>query len=357
MSLKYADSFDGYVTADMTDSWEVVNTVGQTIEAGTGRFGTNCLRQNGGGGFVGKLLNTAQATFTMGAAFQALAEYNPSLVTAIFQLFIGTPSGSGLQAICQLALNKNFTLSMQRLNPTSEAVVETLGTTTFVLRANLYYYIEWQVTIGPASGGVTGAYEVRVNEETVLSGVNVNTDGVGARQANQVRLKTLSRDCRWDDFYICDTAGGQFNGFQGDVHIEAKLANAAGSNTEMTPVAAAGGSPENWDMVNEAAPDDENTYVSGVSPNQDTYNFQDTAIPYSNIRAVQIRMNVRGDPANATPIIRGVVRDGVTDYSGTNTISTINTYLYRYDIFETHPAGGAWTRAQVDADQFGIEVV
>ena len=94
MSLKYADSFDGYVTADMADSWEVVNTIGQTIEAGTGRFGTNCLRQNGGGGFVGKLLNSAQQVFTMGAAFQALAEYNPSLVTAIFLLFNGTPSGS-----------------------------------------------------------------------------------------------------------------------------------------------------------------------------------------------------------------------------------------------------------------------
>lgn len=351
MSLLYADSFDGYVTADLLDNFDFVS--GPVIQAATGRFGTNCLKINDSQ-HVAKQFNPAKQTFIVGAAFR-IDSSDPEGLAKLIRIRHAPDNTTGvLTEVCQVRLNPNQTLSFVRGDGTA-----TLGTTTFVTHSDVYYYLELKVTISTT----VGSYEIRLNEATVLSGSGVNTDGTGKGYANQVRLEGggAVRDCLWDDFYVCDSLGANNNDFLGDVHIEATLANAAGSNTQMNPVQAAPGTPVNWQEIDDAAPDDENTYVSGTaSAQKDTYNFTNTAIPYSNIKAVLIKINARGGDADGTPIVRGVVRETGVDYSGTNTLSVpgVAAYKYRQDIFEVNPNGSAaWTRAQVDAAEFGIEVV
>ena len=355
-ALLHCDGFDGY-NADLNDIYEHV--LSESFVTTGGRFGTRCYQIALSSTGIGKDIPDSTTIIT-GVAMQ----HRPTEITDYGNIIFTirrTPFSSGANIVASLLLNSDLSISMIRGSVTSGTV---LGTSTFRLTPLFqFFYIEWKVEIGSS-----GSYEVRVNERTWLSANGVNTDGAGGGRANRVYLAggdvavvTSIVRTYYDDWYICDTTGTTNNDFLGDVHVSTHLANAAGSNTQFTPVAAAGGSPPNFEMIDDTpTPDDENTYNSGTASGQkDTYNFANTSIPFSDIKAVQVRHNERGGDADGTPIIRAVVRDGGVDYSGTNTISTINEYKYRTDIFESNPAtpGTAWTRTQVNDDEFGVEVV
>ena len=146
-----------------------------------------------------------QATWIVGAAYRAEALGAASAVP-IFTVLDGVT----IQAL--LVLNPNGTLSVCR---TTAATV--LGTSTYALAPNVWYSVEWRVTVGNAAATV-----VRVNEVEVVNLPSVDTQNTANAYANVVRLgqNVTGHLAAVDDVYILDTTGGVNDAFLGDVRVE-----------------------------------------------------------------------------------------------------------------------------------------
>jgi hypothetical protein len=88
---------------------------------------------------------------------------------------------------------------------------------------------------------------------------------------------------------------------------------------------------------------------------KDTYGFADMVRNPASVFGVQINLNVKKDDAGFRQV-KDVVRSGGADFAGTaQAVST--SYGYKSAIRETNPATGApWTKAGVNAAEFGMEV-
>lgn len=155
MSLRFMESFDHHVTADLTEKWTTV-TGSPTISAGNGRRSTACLRTTTQGWYLTKTLD-AQATWIVGVAFRASAAFAGTAMPIIQLLDAGT-----LQ--CDVRINSDGTISVTR-----NATV--LGTSVFALSTSVWYYIEFKCLISDASG----TYEVRVDGSNKVSGTGADT--------------------------------------------------------------------------------------------------------------------------------------------------------------------------------------
>lgn len=67
----------------------------------------------------------------------------------------------------------------------------------------------------------------------------------------------LGLNASWDDAYLLDTEGSEFDDFLGNVHLEARYPNDAGFYTNWAPTPAG---TSNWANVDENPPDDDDTY-------------------------------------------------------------------------------------------------
>jgi len=354
MALLFMDSFDHYVTADLTEKWSSVVISGtsgalNTINTTGGRRSSGAWRYTPGNdtlnafGYIQKNLPATGATVVCGFAF------NPS----------GASGGSGMPifsvlngatSLTYLRLNSDLTLSVGRGGHSGSPTL--LGTTAAVT-AGAFTYVEIKLLLSATVGTV----DVRFNGVSVLSLTAQNT--AAATTWTNIRLGLLSaavgnsivsgRTYDYDDLYVLDGAGAApLNDLLGDVRVDARRPTAAGAVTGWTPLAGA-----NWDAVNDTTPDDDTTYTSTSTVSAtDTFVTEDAPIVGATIFGVQHCLAMKKADAG-TCTVAPVIRHGTTNYPGAP-ISPGTSYSYGVAIAATNPGTGlAWTEAGFNAAEFG----
>jgi hypothetical protein len=364
MALLFMDSFDHYVTADMTEKWTQFLTAGgdvnPTIVAAAGRRGTFGLRAtqgSGGGRTIARTMTTSDPTCIVGFSFnQSTGNWSDPQQNASFDPAT-TRFGGGSAFLFQMR-QAGTTQVVIRVGATGTLEVyrgsagTLLGATTLVLSVATTYYIELKVVIHPSAGTV----DVRVNGITVLALTGQNTRASASStwdEAVFAHCVTNSANIVWDfdDAYISDGAGAApWNGFLGDCRVDAFVPSAAGAVTQWTPLAGS-----NYQNVDDAAPDDDATYNSTtVVGNIDTFVVPDAASAGATIRGVQVNLSAKKSDAGVCTIAP-VVRHGTTNYPGAD-VAPATTYSNLSGVFQTNPGtSAAWVEADFNAAEFGYK--
>lgn len=372
MALLFMDSFDHYVTADITEKWTqiVAPVVGQDTDPVIGAYGRNstqgmrCAQSNTDGlhhtAPVGVTVAASGATCVAGVAckYGGTASFNTFGVEVNPEESSYDFSNAGSNYIISIRdtnttqvwfrVNTNGTISALRGTAYASTV---LGTTSSSLQVDVWAYVEVKVVIDDTVGTV----EVRINGTPGLTLTGQDTKQSSNAAWNEVRFGYASKSSGTvtidlDDVYICDGSGSLNNDFLGDVTISALYASGAGNTTGWT--ASAG---SNYQCVDEATPNDDTDYVSTSTVDaKDTYAFTDCAAG-ATIKAVQLLSAVRKG-AEGPGKIKHVVRSNSTDYDSAEMGIGGTSYSYCRTVHETDPATGvAWTESGFNGAEFGVK--
>ncbi len=337
MALLFCDSFDYYNTSQTSRKWSSVTFVAGGIDA-VGRNSTSGLRLNGQGGDTNSVTWNFPANKTTIIAGMAV-KFSSTDAQTIFGFY-----DSGTQQV-HLKFNTNGSLAVLR-------GATTLGTSSPGVVPSptaQHNYIEMKATIN----GSTGSAEVCVNEVTVLTITGANTQASANAYANQLILFTslITNHLYIDDVYLCDTSGSTNNTFLGDVRIECIRPSGAGSLTDFAPSAGS-----NYQCVDETTVNDETDYVSSSTVSHaDLYAFGDLSSSVGSVLAVAMNTVDRKDDSGTRTHAHLILVSGVM-VSGT-AFSPTTSYTNHQTVFESVPAGGAWSIGAVNSAEAGHKII
>lgn len=348
MALLYLDSFDYYSSAQLTGSKFPYALSGSapTITA-AGRTGTNCLRMTTGQVGCRRRLTTNYATLIMGVAFKATSfTFRP----AIFNV-----ADLGTTQVTLCADVTTGQLKVYRGNAefgTDLSVTSGLNT----LATNTWYYIEMLVTIH----NTTGAVQVRVNgADWIALTTGLNTRASSNNQINEIGFgrsgsNNSATGVDYDDYYVLDQTGSApTNDFLGDVRVECLFPNGAGNYTQFTP-----STGSNYQNVDDTTANDATDYNSSATAGQkDTYAFTNLTTTGGAVYGVALNSRYQKSEGG-TRTVRGLSRHGGVDGTGPTFTPGAGSWEYRQDLLLTNPStSSAWTPSEVNAAEFGMEVV
>jgi hypothetical protein len=192
-----------------------------------------------------------------------------------------------------LSLKVNTNLSLEVFRDGSTSI---LASSASAIAVTAWTFVEMRALVN----NVTGAYEVKLNESSLISGSSINTaSGTGTDYAvDSIRLiGAATMEPRFDDLVIVDTtvAGSEPITYTGKVTVATLWPSADGALSQFTGV---GTGAANYDRVDETpGKDDDTSYVqSSTVGNRDLYDFDNIPGGYaglSTILAVQTSAAVR----------------------------------------------------------------
>ena len=351
MSLVFVDGFDYYraiggitTTGPFPRKWGNI-TANSSIVAGrhNAAFAQNLALYSGVSGNNLTPPLGDEATWIVGFALRGFDTNTQS--RAIMYFF----DVSTVQ--CALWLDGNQRLTL--LNGISGA---TQATGTTPIRGLTWYHIQIKVTINNTTGSVhvklNGQDEIHTGGGPVTS---LDTQVSANATANKIAL-VAHQEWYFDDLWICNTTtntpGPPNDDFLGDIKVETLFANGVGNSSQWTPLAGS-----NYENVDETATDDDTSYVFSSTPtNVDTYTFANLAQIDAGIKGVAVNLQHRKTTAGSKTI-RPIVRHSGTDYAGT-TVPVFDDYASNTQIYQANPGTSAtWTTGDVDAAEFGAELV
>ena len=215
---------------------------------------------------------------------------------------------------------------------------------------NNWHYVEVKVTVHDTAG----AFEVRVDGVTAISGTDVDTRYGGTTGICNI-LQLRGSACYHDDLYVCDSSGATCNDFLGPVRVLQLLPNAAGDDTDFTP-----STGSNYQNVDESpTPDGDTTYnASATSGHRDLYNLSalTAQMAAGTVYGVRVKASMRKDD---TPTVEAKIalKSGSTIAYGA--AKALAEAYDEYEAFwELNPDdAAAFSFADMDALQAGVEVV
>jgi hypothetical protein len=221
---------------------------------------------------------------------------------------------------------------------------------------DVWHYFEAKVTVRT---GANGAYELRHNENNVMSdtGVNLADTGSDGCDAHQWGLAPAAQIITMDDIYICDDQGSTNNNFLGDSVIVGLLTQAEGNQNDFTP---------STGTDNEALVDDPSNspstadYVSSDTvAHQDFYTYDNLpATGLGTIFGIRVVTDAAMQTAGSRTLKPKFRAASTSEGDGTTFAVDGVTVLSYPIIMEQDPvAVGAWTKTEIDGGEFGIEVV
>lgn len=340
MSLLFTESFDGIGTtpSDYVGKWTAQVGGGPVINAANGRNG------NGSSGSQwAKAVDTADehATFILGFALKLASLAN--LITPC-----NFYSDSNVTRHIYMDQTATGELRVFRGDGTQLAI-----SASGVLQAGAWHYIEVKAVLGD---GTSGSVIVRVDGVQVISTGGVDTKNGGTKTVfDTIRVGDQNAGS-FDDIVLLNgvdsgVAGRPNNDFLGDVFVEALDPDGNGNYaTEFDH--SDGNDIANDDLVNEADPDDDTTYVeSGVDDAKESYTFEATS-GTGNVAGVAVYARAKRSDTDSRDIAL-LAREGGTDaQSADQTLAA--TYAWHTHVFEAEPDGSAWTLAEVDGAEFGV---
>lgn len=340
MAIIFADSFDHYATAELLQKW---TSQSNTTIAAVGRNATNGARISAAGfnGTLTKGVTPGSASAGgVGVAWQTSALFNHS----------GSNPDHVLQVLEGITVHLGIGLNTSGFF-TIERNTTVLATASVAISPATYYYLEFKWNIHDS----TGSAELKINGTTVASVSGVDTRNGGAGTWNTFRMYNGSNNAGLnidiDDLVIWDTSGATNNDFLGPIRVKAILPDGAGASTDFTPSAGS-----NFQNVDDTLTDGDSTYNAESTPgDHDTYTYAAVGLT-GTVRAVQTNLMVRSNGAGSETI-RPKIRISAVDYNGT-TVGVTTTYSDSREVHQVSPATAvAWTVAEIDAAEFGIELV
>jgi hypothetical protein len=349
MALLFMDSFDHYVTADLTEKWTTASGGTTSISAGAGRRSSAAARITfASNGYLLKGVGASGATAIVGCAFRASALGG--------QQILGVYDAGVNATHVYLTVNSDGSLTAYRGSAiagvaNSGNVGTVLGSSAAgVLSANVYAYVELKVLLSDTVGTVT----VRVNGLPVITRTAQDTaQGSLVWTAAWIGnvTSTISASLDFDDLYVCDGSGAApCNDLLGDVRVDVRLPTAAGASTGWTPSAVV-----NWQNVDDATPNDDTDYNATTTLSAtDTFVTQDAPVVGATIFGLQHCLNAK-KMDTGTCTVAPVIRHGGVDYPGVH-LAPSTAYAYALAIAAVNPAtGAAWTEADFNAAEFGYQ--
>lgn len=277
-----------------------------------------------------------QNTWTFGAAF-----YVPSAPTATNNYVTFFRSG-----VEQLRVRIN---SSRQVEVVRGSTVLATGATT--LPASTWFYLEVQATLHTS----TGAYEVRINEVTEVSGTGANTAGSGSNGADAVKFVAVTDACI-DDVYVNDDQGGVNDDFLGDQVVEGILPASDGASSQWTPSTGT----DHYAVVDDPANSlNTSDYLSSSTVGQKEY-FSMASLAYiqGGVNAVTALVMAANDSVGSRTVKTKFRSSGGSEADGdTLTVSGTNNFE-QLAVWDENPVtAGAWASTEVDGGQFGFELV
>lgn len=356
MALVFMDGFDHYdnrmAAATIQEIFKKWTTYAWGNPATTLEVRPGYCRPPGGQGIavagwdgpsgVVKVLSGNYATFVLGCHFNL-----PVNVVSNVPIIAFYDWASGIAGTCQMSI---------RLDTSGHLTVcrnsTVLATSSNVLSVNTWYHLEFKATISDTAG----AYELRINGSStgwVPAASSANTRGQGSN--NYVNAVAIMGGAQggmslFDDLYFLDTTGSVANTFIGPQKIITIFPNSVGAQTDWT-----GNYAANFANVNEAAGDGDSTFnQDSIAGHIDLFGFDD--VPAGTISAIQHVLEARQD-AGAARVLRAKTRIGTTNYDGTSK-NLAGNHVYLTDPVTVSPASSAaWTTDELNAAQFGYELV
>lgn len=341
MALLFLDGFDHYATAEIAQKW--TSSSNAAISATEGRNSSQGLHLDatGSNGSITRTLSPgSSAAGGIGFAIRVTG--------ALFN----STSGNELIQVQQADATQHVALGLTAAGLfTAKRGTTALGTSSSGISLGSWFYLEFKWDIHDT----TGSLSVKLNGTTVLSLTGQDTrnagDGTWARIVLQNGSNATGTEVYVDDLAIWDTSGSANTDFLGPIRVKAIYPDGAGASTDFTPSAGS-----NFQNVDEALTDGDTTYNSeGTAGDHDTYTFGAVGLS-GTVRGVQTNLMVRSDGAGAETI-RPKIRIGAVDYNGT-TVGITTSYADSREVFQVSPATStAWTVAEIDGAEFGIELV
>lgn len=346
MTLLFIDGFDIYgstqsadITAEMEAGMWTDITGAPAQELSIVRTGRGAFRVNEN--FEGRKQVTAATTMTMGVGvYLNNASQGPQ--TLLKLQWVGP---STVTDLVKLRRQANTTWIVQNADGSTLAT-----TATGLVTLNAWMYIEMQARANASTGEVI----VRIDECEVARVSGVNTIASGITAFNQVAIgrDAINSQPVYDDFYVLDDKGASNNDFLGPIQVQTLLPNGTG---QVDQWAAVGGTAV-FSTVAEVVSNKDITYArASTLGNKALVDVSSLVAGVTNVFGVMVVADIKKETSGSNSI-RLITRVSTTEAS--SAVKTIDTgYKFVSHVFETQPAGGAWTPAAVSAMEIGLAIV
>jgi len=329
-TLIFIDSFDHQAFVDLAEKW---TSAAGAISIVSGRTNNGCTIQSGSAQMA--LMKTFTDSVGTKSQLNSGVAYKSSVFNGNIIRFINLASPAMYADLVHIGDG--------RVQFSAEARGESRqysSISTYALSANQWAYLE----MGVENSGSIMTYEVRADNETIISGSFTWSGALGAFASAGVSGPGGGDTAIADDYYL------GYGGFFGDTEIGVIRPNGAGDTTQWTSFT--GGA--NWDETNDSVPDDDTTYVyTGTAGNIDIYDMEDIGAGINQVYGAQGLIYVKKSAAGTTTIqqqwkTNGSVYDGDTYYP------SATDYLYSVQMLTNNPiTGTTWTVDEINALQYG----
>lgn len=222
-----------------------------------------------------------------------------------------------------------------------------VGTGTTIVAAGDWHYYE--IKIDFSDPGTAEAHLDGIAEIGSSAGSFANLDGGPIWVA-----LNASGSARWwfDDMYVLNTVSPPNDDWLGDNCIETLYPVEDGFHHDWTPDTGT----KHYVRVNEGQADGDTSFVhTDTAGDKDTYGLSNLGISRGPVLGAQLNVEVRKNDAS-TRQIAPLIRQSSTDYDGPTYTLTDKYLVYSWTL-DQDPSGADWTIDQINADEYGVEVI
>jgi hypothetical protein len=215
---------------------------------------------------------------------------------------------------------------------------------------NTWYFVEWEVVFN----STTGTTKVWVDGTEVINETGKDTTTTANNYANRYVDVSASTAFQIGETYVCDDQGAApWNARLGPVRGYVLTPAADGNYTAWT--ASAG---NRFEAVDESpAPDGDTTYITDNTPgNKNSVTLTNTAAGLGTIYGLAHYYNERRDDAGPHTV-RSFLRINGTDYPEATDTCTASYVAHAYFDQVSPDTSAAYTTAEVDALEIGVETI
>jgi len=325
--LRFFDGFESQTATEWT------NQSGIWSLAAAGRLGGNAIDISGP--CLSKTIDS-QPSWFVGFGFKPPRPDMPGV-------FAGLMDGGTMQVQLSFA-NTGTNLVVSNGNGT------VLGTAVINYEQGVWHFYELNVVFSATAGSVI----LKRDGATLLTLTNVNTIHSANATADTLWLTSNNGQCLYDDVYMCDATGTRNNTFLGDCRVTLWVPTQDGVHKDFIPSTGT----SHYAMVDDVPSDGDATYVSsGTVGAIDTYRTP-AATFAGTVKGLKVGVTARKDDAGnrSVGIVIGDGVDPVTQLGANFALTTVYTRQVTA-VMETNPlTGNPWTLADIQADEFGLEV-
>lgn len=328
------DGFDHYAVADFLKKWTAgvptnISAVYSRTRHGQGMNLANITAKKTRSG-------AAVDTFIVGFAF---------LMPTVAGITMLTLADAGAEQ-CSVRVSAGGNLTFNR-------GANVLATSTNVLSASTWYYLECKAKVHNSAG----TYEVRINGTAtnwIPAATGQNTRNGTLNQVTEVWLMSTNGGVpvQFDDVYCADSISPN-NDFLGPQMICVLRPAGAGNYAQWTPNFGA-----NFGNVNESYYDADLTFNQSSTANQvDSFVMEDAPISSGTITAIQHVIVAKQD-AGAQRVLCAHQRDAGGDHASAVTFNLSTSYQFLLDPKDTDVnTGNAYLLADLNAAEFGYKLI